>query len=287
MGSVDQRATTGHDPDALVEALYRDGITACRGAFTPQWADRLREDIEDLFAEAIARPDGAVGRGPHRYYVEVHPERLRGFVDIVTHPWVTTVCEAVLGADYLVVETGFDIPFPGAVHQPWHRDFPSPRETHAGRRLTSLAFNLTAVDTVPAMGGFEIAPGTQWEDGADFEHGMFPARSAYPRYEALAQQKLPLRGDISARSALTVHRGTPNVSGTARPVAVVGVVGPDADRSRNDLVCSRQYYESLPESVRRHLGGRVVDELEPLVQKHTIEGLVMGDPGATPPPRSR
>jgi hypothetical protein len=30
--------------------------------------------------------------------------------------------------------------------------------------------------------------------------------------------------------------------------------------------------------VRRHLLGRVVDELEPIVQRHTIEGLVMGAP---------
>ena len=277
MSTLDQQPATGHDRDALAHALYTDGITACRGAFSAEWADRLREDIEELFAEAMASPNGAVGRGPHRYYVEIHPERLRGFVDIVTHPWVVAVCEAVLGPDYKIVEAGFDIPFPGAVYQPWHRDFPSPQETYAGRRLTSLAFNLTAVDTTPEMGAFEIAPGTQWEDGLDFDHGMFPPKSHYPRYEALVQPKLPQRGDISARSALTIHRGTPNVSDTARPVAVVGFLRPGADESRNDLVASREYYESLPEQVRRHFGGRVVDVLEPLVQKHTIEGLVMGE----------
>ncbi len=231
----------------------------------------------EILDEALDRPPGAAARGPNRYYVEVHPERLRGFVDIVTHPWVVAVCEAVLGPDYKVVEAGFDIPFPGAAYQPWHRDFPSPQETYEGRRLTSLAFNVTAVDTVEEMGAFEIAPGTQWEDGLDFEHGMFPTRSAYARYQGMAQRKLPQRGDISARSALTVHRGTPNVSDTARPVAVVGFLAPGADESRNDLVASRRYYEGLPETVRRHFGGRVVDVLEPLVQKHTIEGLVMGD----------
>src|SRR3712207_7225959 len=44
----------------------------------------------------------------------------------------------------------------GAQNQPWHRDFPSPPETYEGRRLTSLAFNLTAVDTAEDMGPFEI-----------------------------------------------------------------------------------------------------------------------------------
>jgi hypothetical protein len=269
--------TTAYDASALRDGLYTDGIVALRSAFPPEWADRMREDIEQLFAEAMARPDGAVGRGPHRFYVEIHPERLRGFVDIVTHPWVTTVVETVLGADYRLVEVGFDVPFPGAVNQPWHRDFRSPPDTYEGRRLTSLAFNLTAVDTIEEMGPFEIAPGTQWEPGLEFDHGMFPPKSEYPRYESMAVRKLPKRGDISARSALTLHRGTPNVSDRSRPVLVVGYLAAGADDSRNDLVVTRGYHASLPEEVRAHLGARVVDELTPLQQKHTIEGLVMGD----------
>jgi len=103
---------------------------------------------------------------------------------------------------------GFDIPFPGAVNQPWHRDFPSPEVTYQDKRLTSLAFNLTGVDTVPEMGPFEIAVGTQWEQGADWDHQMFPPQTRWPQYAAVAQQKLPRMGDISVRSALTLHRGT-------------------------------------------------------------------------------
>ena len=198
-------------------------------------------------------------------------------MELTTHPWVDAVARAVLGDDYQFVEVGFDVPLAGAMNQPWHRDFPSPPETYEGRRLTSLAFNLTAVDTTPEMGPFEIAPGTQWESGLDFDHGMFPAKSEYPRYQSLAQRKMPQRGDISARSALTLHRGTANHTELSRPVLVVGFLAPGADESRNDLVVSRRYYESLPEQVRQHLSARVVEELTPLRQKHTIEGLVMGD----------
>src|SRR5688500_16628867 len=68
--------------------LYRDGITALRGAFPTDWVDRVAEDLDTAFAEARSRPDGAVGRGPNRFYVEIHPEQLRGFVDLATHPWV-------------------------------------------------------------------------------------------------------------------------------------------------------------------------------------------------------
>jgi hypothetical protein len=272
------------DPVSVVHDLFTDGIIGLRRAFSPSWVDTMREDIEAAFREAIRRPGGAVGRGPQRWYVEIHPQVLRGFVDLVSHPWLTEVCEAVLGPDYEIVEIGFDVPFGGAMHQPWHRDFPSPPETYDGRRLTSLAFNLTAVDTIPEMGPFEIAPGTQWEPGTGWEHGMFPPQSEWSRYESLAQAKLPQRGDISARSALTIHRGTANRSGTARPVLVVGVDAPGAGHAAlHDLQVTPEYHARLPEVVRRHLCCRVVDRLEPIVQKHQIEGLVMGrpDPGTT------
>ncbi len=116
-----------------------------------------------MFDEAKAVPGGVLPRGPERYYVEVQPERISGFVDIATHPWFVAVCEAVLGPEYKIVEIGFDIPFPGAADQPWHRDFPAPEATLTGRRLNCLAFNLTTVDTRLEHGPFEIAPGTQWD----------------------------------------------------------------------------------------------------------------------------
>ncbi|MEU5667204.1 phytanoyl-CoA dioxygenase family protein [Streptomyces longwoodensis] len=266
------------DVTADVEALYSDGITARKGAFGVDWADRLREDVDAAFEEALSRPGGAVGRGPHRYYVEIHPEQIRGFVDLVDHPWVRSVCAAVLGPAYRIVEIGFDVPLEGAVNQPWHRDFPMPEETRAERRLTSLAFNVTTVDTTEDMGPFEIAPGTQWDDGPEFDHGMFPPKAHYGRYAERAVRKYPQRGDISARTALTIHRGTTNRSRLSRPVLVLGVDGPEADNGeRHDLAVTRGFWERLPERVRRHLDCPVVDELVPVTQKHTIEGLVMGD----------
>lgn len=269
---------TTYDAAALREALETDGIVALPGAFSRDWARRMRADVEREFAAAIDREGGAVGRGPKRYYVEIHPEALHGFVELVSHPWVRTVCETVLGPDYHVVELGFDVPFPGAMDQPWHRDFPSPPETYEGRRLTSLAFNLTGVDVVPEMGPFEIAVGTQWESGLDFDHGMFPDRSTWPRYAALAQQKMPRMGDVSARSALTLHRGTAHHGSTPRPVLVLGVDAPGAGHTEfHDLQLTQAYADGLAPEVLAHLDHRIVEVLEPIVQQHTIEGLVMGE----------
>jgi len=263
--------------DASVRALYEDGITACKGAFSRAWVEALREDMMTAFWEAIQRPGGAVGRGPRRWYVEAHQQAFRGFADLVTHPWVVGMCEAVLGPEYQIVEIGLDVPFQGAKYQPWHRDFPSPRETYEGRRITSLAFNLSGVDVTQDMGPLEVAHGTQWEQGADWKAGMFPPESEFPRYNALAVRKYPQAGDVSCRSALTVHRGTEHPSPICRPVLVIGVDAPGAGHAAlHDMMVTRDYHDALPRIARDHLVCRVVDKLEPIVQKHQIEGLVMG-----------
>jgi Phytanoyl-CoA dioxygenase (PhyH) len=145
---------------ANVKTLYQDGVVALKSAFSRDWVDAMREDMMTAFWSAIQRPGGAVGWGPRRWYVEIHPQDFRGFADLASHPWVVGMAQAICGPDYEIVEIGFDTPFQGARNQPWHRDFPSPPETYKDRRIRSLAFNLTGVDVTPDMGPFEIAPGT-------------------------------------------------------------------------------------------------------------------------------
>src|SRR4051794_26747148 len=275
MATAAKSEEQSYDTGAIMGGLYGDGIIALKQAFPRPWVERMRAEVMGLFEEARSVERGALPRGPERWYVEVHPERLSGFVDIATHPWFVAVCEAVLGPDYRIVEVGFDIPFPGAADQPWHRDFPAPEAVMKGRRLNSLAFNLTCVDTIPAMGAFEIAPGTQWDDLSGCPNEMFPPKELWPRYIARAQPKLPQMGDISARSALTIHRGTANNSNEPRPVLVVGVDAPGAtNANHHDLQVTRAWLESVPAKVRDHLTYRVTDALETVLQNHVIEGLL-------------
>jgi hypothetical protein len=265
------------DVRADVEVLHRDGITARKGAFSREWTDRVREDVMTAFWAAIQRPGGAIGRGPRRWYVGLHPEQLDGFVDLVTHPWVTSMCRAVLGGDYRIIEIAFDVPFQGAKNQPWHRDFPSPPETYRDRRIRSLAFNLTGVDVTEDMGPFEIAIGTHWDDGREWKYEMFPPKEIWDRYAERAVRKYPQMGDISCRTALAIHRGTAHASPIARPVVVLGVVAGDTEHlDFKPMQVTRPYFDALPAEARDHIGCEVVDELVPLNQNHDIEGLVMG-----------
>jgi hypothetical protein len=129
------------------------------------------------------------------------------------------------------------------------------------------------------MGPFEIAPGTQWDYSPEFQHGMFPPRSFYGATKTLAQQKMPQMGDISVRSALTIHRGTANHSNLSRPVLVLGVDAPRCAQRRTTRLSNhaRPISKRCPKSCAGHLTYRLVDELEPIEQGHTIEGLVMGE----------
>ena len=260
-----------------VATLQRDGVVGRKNGFSQAWVDQLRDDMMTAFWEAIQRPGGAVGRGPRRWYVELHPQALSGFVELATHPWITGMAERVLGPDYRIVEVGFDTPFQGAMNQPWHRDFPSPADTYEQHRITSLAFNLTGVDVTPDMGPFEVAPGTQWDDGRGWTHEMFPERASWSRFEERAVRKYPQRGDISCRSALTMHRGTAHPSPISRPVLVLGIDAPGAGHAAlHDMMVTPEYHAALPASVRDRLTCRIVDQLVPITQKHDIEGLVMG-----------
>lgn len=264
-----------HEAGDIMGGLYGDGIIALSGAFEPAFADTLHAEIMEIFAEVREVQGGALPRGPERWYVEIQPERLSGFVTIASHPWFVAVCKAMLGPDYRIIEVGFDIPFPGAADQPWHRDFAVPEATVLGRRLNSLAFNITTIDTRPEHGPFEIAPGTQWDVFEGCPRGMFPPAGLWSRYEARAVKKLPKRGDISARSALTVHRGTANRSDEPRPVLVIGVDALDATNgAHHDLQATEPYLAGLPPQVRDHLPARVVERLDPVVQHHVIDGLL-------------
>lgn len=268
------------DVPEVQEKLRTDGISGLPGAFAPEWADRLHEECLRLHDAASTYERGRISRGRNRWYFAVHPEQLSGIVDLLTHPWLTQISEAVLGPGYQVAEVAFDVSFPGSKFQPWHRDF----RKHVGMRpdgtLSALAFNLPTVDVVDEMGPFEIVVGTQ-NDEIPTDNGMFPDPAGQERYEGDARRKLmrPRRGGMSVRTPLAVHRGTPNRSEHTRPVMVATVYAGDVDllSGHDVLAATREFFDGLPPQARDHLHCEVVDELPRIDQGHDIEGLVMGE----------
>ena len=91
-------------------------------------------------------------------------------------------------------------------------------------------------------------------------------------------RKYPQRGDISARSALTIHRGTPQRVAEVPSRARARRRRPGrGNAAHHDMAVTQGYWERAARAGRAHLKCPVVDELTPITQKHTIEGLVMGE----------
>lgn len=140
-------AATSLDVRQLSHDIYEHGMTSLPDILPVQWADELDEDVGLHFLEALKIDHGAgvAFRGWNRYYIELYPERIRGFLAFVTNPAIVALSREILGDQYEIVELGADIPLPGAPDQPPHRDFPMPEPTRRYRRLTSLAFNAATV----------------------------------------------------------------------------------------------------------------------------------------------
>lgn len=276
----------------LIDAIYRDGIVGLADLLPPQWADRLDEDLKKEFIAALSHAGGTAPRGWNRFYFEPYPERVRGFLELVTHPVITDLSTQMFGNEYKVVELGCDVPLPGAVNQPWHRDFPMPQETRKGR-LTSVAINASSVDVTPDMGPFQVVPGTHFDPGDDFDGGMFPDESKSAEYESRMESRLGRRGSVSVRSGLTLHRGSKSSNRSRmRPVAIVGIVSPEdravrkrlsnpEDEEVPRLKVSQRFVDSLSEDTLRYLSYEVVantaDDLPPHFTHHTFEGLKMAE----------
>lgn len=282
--------------ETLREAIYRDGIVSVPNALPREWAADLDLDLGAEFIRALGCRAGTAPRGWNRFYFEPYAERIRGFVAWAAHPVLGALSEDMFGPDYMIVELGCDTPLPGAVNQPWHRDFPSPEPTRARRHLTSIAVNASAVDTTDDMGPFQIVKGTHFDDGATFEQGMFPPEEDCSKYESRMTTMYGKMGSFSIRSGLTIHRGSKSsVRSMKRQVAILGIVsGEDravfkrlADPKDNTvprLRISQEYLDRLsaerPELVR-HLSYEVVADSEknlpPHHTHHDFEGLKMSE----------
>jgi hypothetical protein len=104
--------------------------------------------------------------------------------------------------------------------------------------------------------------------------GRLPKRPLEDTSLAQFRQSRPaVRLTRNLVAALTIHRG----QRIARPVLALGVDAPGAGHDKlHDLMVTQDCCDALPALVRDHLMCAVVDRLIPVMQKHDIEGLVMG-----------
>ena len=245
---------TAADLDRFAADLNRDGIVNIPGVFDRDLVQNWKRAFDALFRARQQRPGGLAPREQARYYLTF--PWVAPFADphVFANPTILGVLDRIFAQEYVMVQLGADVPLQGSDYQEIHRDYRPLFTDQIVTPLYALAVNFPLVEVTAENGPFQMARGT---------HVM-------PRDEALAKVKsgeIPIEsfpmqpGDVSIRTPLALHRGSPNRTPEPRPMVVMGYVMHWLHTPKVELTLPRDYYESLPESTRKMLRCQVVDRL--------------------------
>lgn len=240
--------------DRLAAELNRDGICIIRGLFDRQLIEEWADAFNTLFKIRQNQPGRLAPREQSRYYLTFPWMQPFANKDVFANPVILGVLNRVFFQEYRMVQLAADIPCQGSEYQEIHRDFRPLFTDQIVTPLYALAVNFPLVEVTPDNGPFQMARGT---------HVM-------PRDEALVKIRageIPIEsfymqpGDVTIRSPLAMHRGSPNRTNQPRPMVVMGYVMHWLHTPKVDLTLPRDYYESLPQELQEMLRCEVVDKL--------------------------
>jgi ectoine hydroxylase-related dioxygenase (phytanoyl-CoA dioxygenase family) len=241
--------------DRLAEDLVRDGICSIPGLIPAEKAEAWRHALERLVAAREATPGGLAPRGAGRHYLTIPWVEPFADPEVFAHPTVLGVLDRVFAQEYVLVQLGVDIAGPGSEYQDVHRDYRPLFDESFVTPLYALAVNFPLVEVTEENGPFQMARGTHVlgrdEGIARIESGESPMESLYAQ-----------PGDVTIRTPLALHRGTPNTTGEPRPMIVMGYVMHWLHTPEVEIEVPRALYDGWPERTRSLLRCRVVEELE-------------------------
>ena len=183
-------------------------IESCRAAFWPILLDYLEKNRN--------QPN----RGEHRHFLAM-PFAPPCFVpEFFFDPGILGIVRSVMDDRVVADQWGCDVPVQGSKHQQPHVDYQRPLFPEAPELVLPaymLVVNFGLIDISPAHGPIEMAPGT---------HRM-PRSEAVSSVEDARIKMQPVTlglGDVLIRHPWAVHRGTPNVTDTPRPLLTIRYV---------------------------------------------------------------
>jgi ectoine hydroxylase-related dioxygenase (phytanoyl-CoA dioxygenase family) len=232
---------------AHADEVRATSSTLLRGVFPVETIDAWNRAFQPLLQQAVAREKDDPNRGPDRYYVTLPFHDLWADPQIIDNDAVMAVVGELIGADGVLCQLASDTPLKGSGYQELHRDtqllFP---ETGAETPPYQLAVNFPLVDVTLDNGPMEMAAGTHMLPRAE---GLAKVESG----EIALQPVLMDRGDVMIRDVRHIHRGTPNASGTPRPMVVIGYSRRWLYRPEVEIRVPRPTLERLPARARRWL----------------------------------
>ena len=167
------------------------------------------------------------------------------------------ICEQLVGEDMVMCQLATDKPLEGSDYQNVHRDaLPLFPETGRETPPFQLAVNFPLVDVVHENGPFEVARGTHMMSKSE---GMSQIEAGRIRLEPILLQL----GDVMIRDIRGLHRGTPNLTTTPRPMVVIGYSRRWLFRPEVSIRIPREGLEKLSKRARHLLRfNPIVESLE-------------------------
>jgi ectoine hydroxylase-related dioxygenase (phytanoyl-CoA dioxygenase family) len=238
---------TSAEAKARADEVRETSATVLRGLIPTATIDAWNQAFQPLLTAAVAREGDDPNRGARRYYVTLPFQDLWADPGVIDNDAVMAVVEQLVGVDGVMCQLASDTPLLGSQHQELHRDtqllFP---ESGVETPPYQLAVNFPLVDVTDETGPMEYAPGTHMLSKADgmarIASGEIPLVRAYMS-----------RGDVMIRDVRHIHRGTPNLSATPRPMVVIGYSRRWLFRPEVNIRLPADVLADLPERARRWL----------------------------------
>jgi ectoine hydroxylase-related dioxygenase (phytanoyl-CoA dioxygenase family) len=239
----------------IADDVKRDGIGIIRGLFDKTLINEWAAAFNELFESRKSLPGGLAPREQSRFYLTLPWVKPFADQNVFANPAVLGVLDQLFAQEYRMVQFGVDTPVFGSDYQEIHRDHRPLFTDEIVTPLYSLAVNIPLVDITEENGPFQMARGTHRAGRAD---GL----AKIARGEIRLESFLVERGDVIIRTPLALHRGSPNRTGTPRPMVVMGWVMHWLHTPKVDLTIPRDFYESLPENIQTLLRCSVADRIE-------------------------
>ena len=227
--------------DKIAE-LQEQGFCVLKAHFTRSLVEACREGFWPALSGYLERHHDQPNRGPHRHFLAMSFERPCFAPQFFFDAEVLSLVRGVMDERVVADQWGCDVPVKDSEYQKAHADFQRPLFPEAPELLLPafmLVVSFGLIDITPAHGPLEIAPRT---------HRMtrHEALRAVESRETEMQPVLLDLGDVLIRHPWALHRGTPNITDTPRPLVSVRYVRRwYADNSRDVNLLPRAVWQSL------------------------------------------
>jgi ectoine hydroxylase-related dioxygenase (phytanoyl-CoA dioxygenase family) len=203
-----------------IAELQRQGFCVLRAHLPAPLIDACREALWPILLAYLESHSEEPNRGPHRHFMPMPFEPPCFTPEFFFDAGVLSLVRGAMDERMVADQWGCDVALPGSQNQEAHVDYRRPLFAEAPDLLLPLymlvvSFGLIRIS--PAHGPIEIAPGTH---RMRREEAVRAVKSG-----EIQMQSVPLEiGDVLIRHPWALHRGTPNTTGTPRPVVTVRYV---------------------------------------------------------------